>query len=296
MRILVTGARGLLGSEVCGLARDRGHEVADPGHAALDVTDAGAAARILGHERPEVVIQCAAFSGVDAAEADPDAAWRVNRDGARIVAEAAGRIGARFVYLSSDYVFDGTRRTPYPPDSPTAPLSEYGRTKAAGEEASLASASSALVVRTSWLFGSARPTFVSTMLDRAAAGEELVIVEDQEGTPSWARDVAGVVLDLVELGATGIRHVASRGSCSWADLAREALHHAGLSGTVRGISGEAWGAPARRPRYSVLDVSLTEKEIGRRLPTWRDALARYLRGERLAVRRETLDETEWRSE
>ncbi len=200
----------------------------------------------------------------------------MNRDGAARVAAAAERVGAHFVYLSTDYVFDGEASAPYPPGHEPAPISQYGRSKLAGELASSRASPGCLVIRTGWLYGGARRNFVSGMLDRGRRGEALTVVADQVGGPSWTRNVASGVLDLVGRGARGTWHVADRGAASWADLTREALRVAGIDAVVTDIASEDWGAPAPRPRYSVLDVSGTEKLLGRRMPHWREALERFL--------------------
>ena len=284
MKLLVTGATGLLGSEVLRAATARGHDVTGAGSSDADVTDPVQVDALLDACRPDLVVHCAAFSAVDASEEDPRRAMAVNGDGARHVARAATRVGGRCLYVSSDYVFDGELRRPYRPDDPTSPLSVYGRSKRAGEVATLDAGRAALVVRTSWLFGHARRTFVTAMIERAARGETPTIVDDQIGGPSSARDVAAALLDLAEADAEGVWHVANRGETSWAQLAREAIRIRGIEAEIEGVSSATWNAPARRPLYSVLDVTATEERIGRPMPTWSDALARFLAEPRERVR------------
>ena len=280
-RLLVTGAAGLLGTEVVSAAERRGHEVVATTRADLDVTDEDAVEARLGSTgrgpaRFTAVIHCAAYTAVDRAEAEPGRALEVNRDGTAWVARAAARAGARFVYVSTDYVFDGRARTPYLPDAATGPLSVYGRTKLQGEEAALASQPGALVVRTGWLYGAGGRNFVTAMLERGRGGEPLRVVADQTGRPTWARNTAEGILELLDRRVRGIWHVADGGEATWIELAREAFRLCGLEAEVTPVSTAEWGAPAPRPRYSVLDVAGTEALLGRDRMDWREALARFL--------------------
>lgn len=275
MRILVTGAGGLLGGAVSGAARARGHEVTALGHAELDVTDEPSVRAALLHARPEAVVHCAAYTAVDRAEAEPEVAGRVNRDGSRHVASAAAEVGAVSVNVSTDYVFDGAKRAPYGPDDPTNPLSVYGRTKLEGERATAAAAPEHLIVRTSWLYG-ADNGFVPAILRRAAAGEGLRVVDDQEGRPTWAPAAAAALVELLERGARSVWHVAGGGTCTWLELAREAVRQAGLDVDVRAVSTKEFGAAAPRPPYSVMDLTATERLLGREMTHWREDLSRFL--------------------
>ena len=290
-RMLVTGAGGLLGSDVVRAARGRGYDVVAAGRAQLDVTheeavravvlDRGWAPGRTG-DRFTDVVHCAAYTAVDGAEEEPEEAMRANRDGTRHVADAAAEAGARFVYVSTDYVFDGRAKAPYLPDAEPAPLSVYGRTKLEGERAALASQRGALVVRTSWLYGSGGGNFVTSMLrlarERKEAGtkEVLRVVDDQVGRPSWSRNVANGLLDLLERRVRGVWHVADAGEATWRELAREALRLVGVDVEVAAVSTEDWGAPAPRPAYSVLDLAATEALLGRPAMDWRRALRTFL--------------------
>lgn len=278
MKLLVTGAGGLLGGAVAVHAEARGYEVIGLDRRALDVTDGVAVRAAVDEAAPELVVHCAAFTAVDGAEAEPDAARAVNRDGTRHVAEATAAASARFVYVSTDYVFDGRAERPYGTGAATAPLSVYGRTKLEGERAALATGDETLVVRTSWLYGADRG-FVPGMLRRAAAGETLRVVSDQRGRPTWVEHLARGILDLAGRGARGVWHFADAGSCTWAELAREAVRLAGLDVEVDEITSEEFAAAAPRPTYSVLDVSATERLLGRPMVDWREALATYLEQE-----------------
>jgi len=254
-------------------------DVVGLGRGALEVTDPGRVAEVVGDVSPEWVVHCAAYTAVDRAEAEPGEALRVNRDGTANVSAAAAEHGARWLYVSTDYVFDGRSERPYRPDDPVNPLSVYARTKRAGEEVALSAG--ALIVRTGWLYGAGGPNFVDAIVRRAAAGEAVRVVDDQRGRPTWARNVASASLALIGGDApAGVWHVADGGEATWLELAREACAARGLEADISGVSTEAWGAAAPRPPYSVLDVSRTERWLGRPMTPWRDALRAYV-GERI---------------
>lgn len=288
MKVLLTGAGGLLGTELQRIvagdpavlptlpAPPGDHLLVPLAHADLDVTDADAVRRAFTRHTPDAVLHCAAYTAVDRAESEPLAARRVNVEGATHVARAAARAGAVMVYPSTDFVFDGRSSQPYRPDDPPDPRSVYGRTKLEGEEAVRAAGSEHLVVRTSWVYGAGGGNFVDAILERARAGKPLRIVADQTGRPTWARTLAATLLELMERDVRGLWHVADAGATTWHDFARGFLEMAGLEARVEPVSTEAYGAPAPRPRYSVLDTSATEELLGRPMTPWREAVARYL--------------------
>jgi len=235
------------------------------------VTNLADVDRVLGESTPQAVVQCAAYTAVDLAEAHEDEAMRVNADGTALVARACRRVGARFVYPSTDYVFDGTATTPYPPGARPAPLSAYGRSKLAGEVAAR-EAGQAFIVRTAWLYGAGGPNFPSAILKKARAGESLRVVADQRGSPTWTEDLARVILDLLERDAEpGIYHATNGGQTTWHGFARELLRLAGLPTDVEAITTADMPRPAARPRYSVLDCSATEAIVGP-MRSWQAAL------------------------
>lgn len=276
MKVLVTGANGMLARAVRDEFGCRGHEVAAYARERLDVTDAAVVDRVVRYEAPDAVIQCAAYTRVDDAEREEAAALAVNGTGTASVAAACRAVGARLVYPSTDYVFDGSASSPYAPDAEPAPINAYGRTKLAGEAAASA-AGEWLVVRTSWLYGAGGRNFVRAMLDRARAGESLRVVDDQRGAPTWTRSLARVFAALLERSApSGIYHATDRGETTWHGLAVAALELAGVDATVEPVTSDAFPRPARRPRYSVLDCAGTEAIVGE-LPAWRSALADALR-------------------
>jgi len=278
VKVLVTGAGGLLGGEVVRVARERSWEVLAMDRAALDVTDSEAVRTALEGAQPRAVIHCAAYTAVDRAESEPEVAHAVNAEGAGHVARAASAVGAHVAYVSTDYVFDGTGDRPYLPGDPTGPLSVYGRTKLAGEAAVRDASIDALVVRTSWLYGDGRG-FVPAILRLAESGEPLRVVSDQRGRPTHAHQAAVGILDLLVYGARGIWHVAGGGECTWYELATAALELRGVDADVERVTGAEFGAAAPRPAYSVLDLAATEAMLGRRMADWRHVLATFLNEE-----------------
>ena len=282
MKLLVTGGSGLLGSAVVRAARGRSWEVAAPSRQTLDISDPSACSRVFSAEAPDWVIHCAAFTAVDSAEDNSEEAMRLNRDGASNVARAAVASASGLVYVSTDYVFDGAKQEPYLPDDPVSPIGAYARSKVAGEDAVTAvyneegAQAKCLIVRTGWLYGAGRRDFVDLVLDRMATGETLRIVDDQWGRPTWTRNVATVMLDLIDRGTNGIVHVNDSGIATWHEFAEAILAHAGMSGRPERISSRAFGARAERPLYSVLDLAATEGELQREMMPWREALRMHL--------------------
>jgi dTDP-4-dehydrorhamnose reductase len=273
MKVLVTGAGGMLGRDVVLAAGNAGHDVVGFGHTELDVTDAGALARKFELERPDVVINCAAWTDVDGAEEAEEAALGVNGTAAGLVASAAAEVGASVVYVSSDYVFDGAKGAPYVETDETAPLSAYGRTKLAGEEATAAANKRHFVVRSSWLFGIGGSNFVETMLRLAATQNEVLVVRDQVGSPTYTWHLAYGIVRLIEGVEFGIHHMAAGGACSWYDFAREIFDQAKVECRVLSATTDMLGRPAPRPAFSALE---SQREHAIELPSWRDGLAAYL--------------------
>jgi dTDP-4-dehydrorhamnose reductase len=274
MRLVVTGVAGMLGRDVVEAARAVGHEVVALAHAELDVSDSAAAMRTIGDARPDAVINCAAFTDVDGAESRENDALAVNGAGAGHVAAAAARAGALAIHVSTDYVFDGAKAAPYVESDPPAPLSAYGRSKLAGEHAVAAASPQAhAIVRSSWLFGAGGGNFVETMLHAAGERDEVRVVDDQVGCPTWTGHLAPVLVQLAERGATGLLHVAGSGLCSRYAFAVEIFREAGVECRVARATSAQLARPAPRPPYSVL---ISERSDAPRLPAWRDGLAEYL--------------------
>jgi dTDP-4-dehydrorhamnose reductase len=273
MKVLVTGAGGMLGGDVVLAAGNAGHDVIGFGHTELDVGDAGAVSAKLDLERPDVVINCAAWTDVDGAEEAEEAAMAVNGKAAGHLAAAAAAVGASVVYVSSDYVFDGAKGAPYVESDQPAPLSAYGRTKLAGEEATAAANKRHFVVRSSWLFGIGGSNFVETMLRLAGDHGEVLVVRDQVGSPTYTWHLAYGIVRLIEGVEFGIHHMAAEGACSWYDFAREIFEQAKIECRVLSATTEMLGRPAPRPPYSAL---VSQREHAIELPSWHDGLAAYL--------------------
>ena len=276
MRCLVFGGTGMLGQAVVAEARSRGWDALGLSRAQADVLDRE---RLLGWAdsfRPELVVNCAAFTRVDACETERTQAFAVNGDGVAHAAAVAARAAAAFVQVSTDYVFDGTARTPYREDAPTNPLSVYGRSKLAGEAHALAY-DRGLVVRTSWLFGPGGPNFVATMVDLIEAGRvPLRVVRDQEGCPTYAPFLARALLDLAQGGVTGIVHYRNREPVSWYAFAAEIARLWSGAAEVVPIATAEFPRAAPRPAYSVLDVTRFERCAGRPVEAWEWGLAEML--------------------
>lgn len=286
MRWLVTGAGGQLGRCLARrLEADRRHSlVASPGHGELDVTDREALRGLLERVRPDVVANAAAFTFVDRCETEPDLAHRLNAEAPGLLAEECARRGLQLVHLSTDYVFDGQGRRPYTEDDPTGPRSEYGRSKLEGEQRVGAALPSALILRTSWLYGPGR-NFVATILSaardraRAADGAPLRVVDDQFGSPTSADDLSGWIVRLVERGASGLYHLANRGVATWWEVAREALDRGGFPEVgIERVATKEFPRPAPRPAFSALECQRADA-AGLRRRGWREALAAYIESE-----------------
>jgi dTDP-4-dehydrorhamnose reductase len=274
MRLLVLGSGGMLGRAVARDAARLGHDVVALGHAELDVTDAEHTVRIVAAAEPRAVINCAGFTDVDGCETHEAQALRVNGDGAGHVARAAAEAGARVVHVSTDYVFDGGKREPWLESDAVAPLQAYGRTKLAGETAVAESGAEHAIVRTAWLFGRGGANFVETMLRLGAERDELTVVTDQRGGPTWTGHLAPALVEIAERrGDVGVFHASGPGECSWYEFAVEILHRAGLHARAVPTTSERFARPAERPAYSVLG---TEREPGIVLPHWSEGLTAYL--------------------
>jgi dTDP-4-dehydrorhamnose reductase len=277
-RVLVTGARGQIGREV--VAAFAGHDVIAADHAALDVADRDAVLQAITSTAPAAVVHAGAWTAVDACESDPERAFRVNALGTRHVAEAARRAGAWICYLSTDYVFDGTKPEPYVEWDTPNPVSVYGRSKLGGEWEIGAVGADATIVRTAWVCGRHGHNMVKTVLRLAQEHEKLAFVDDQRGQPSFADDLAPMIRRLVVERRPGIFHVTNQGAVSWYEFAREVLEVAGLDpGRVRPIATADLvpPRPAPRPANSVLDNAALRLSGLPLLPHHRDALERLVR-------------------
>jgi dTDP-4-dehydrorhamnose reductase len=273
MRITIFGASGLLGNAL--MREWSGDALTGLSSRDADIRDAKRVQQAVRETRPEWIVLAAAYTDVDGCEGNPDLAFAVNRDGAVNVATAAKLAGARLVFLSSDYVFDGKKATPYESGDARNPQSVYGRTKAEAEIRLLELMPGCCIVRTSWLFGIGGKCFPDTILKLAASRPALDVVNDQRGSPTYAVDLARAIIQLCRKGATGIVHATNSGNCTWFEFAQEIVRSAGLATTVRPVSSQQMARPAPRPAYSVLSPNRLQV-LGIEMPSWHDALRRYL--------------------
>lgn len=276
MKILITGAGGMLGRALRETLSPA-HDVAALARGDLDVTDLGLTLATLVRAKPQVVIHAGAWTDVDGCERDPDRAWRVNALGSRNVAVACQEAGAACCYVSTDYVFDGEKADPYTEFDAPNPISCYGASKLAGERYVQTLAPRHWIVRSSWLFGPGGKNFVKTLLAKARAGQELRVVDDQVGSPTYTRDLARVIARLVSAPHYGVWHVTNSGSCSWYRFAAAILEAAGLRGVrLEPIGSKDLQRPAPRPRNSVLRNYCWQLEGWPPPRLWADALREYL--------------------
>ncbi len=276
MRIVVLGAGGQLGRELMEILAASPHEATGHGHESLDITASAPVAMALDAARADAVVNCAAWTRVDAAEAEPESAWRANAVGPRVLAEACRERGILLCHLSTDYVFDGTATRPIPEDATPNPRSAYGRSKLAGEEAVRAVLPHHQIVRTAWLYGQGGPNFVLTMLRLAKEHGRLRVVDDQWGSPTWTGHLAPALIRLLERGVPGTYHLTNSGSTTWHGFATAVVAEAGLEVAVEPIATSDYPTPAPRPAYSVLENHAWSELGEASLPPWRAGLQAYL--------------------
>ena len=275
MRAMILGAGGMLGHDLVATAFDA--VFLSPFHRTeLDITDTRALAAAVARVRPDVVLNAAAYTAVDAAESEPEAAFRVNAEAVGELGRIAARAGARVVHFSSDHVFDGTASAPYREESLTSPLNVYGTSKLAGEKALGGSGAAFLIIRTQWLFGVAGRSFPRTMWERATQRLPTRVVTDQLGRPTSTIDLARATWKLVLAAITGTVHVANAGQASWYEVAGRVFAAAGAPALLTPCRSDEYPTVARRPVHAVLDTARADALMGGPLPTWRDALERFL--------------------
>jgi len=273
MKVTILGATGLLGNAL--LREWQGDDVQGFGVEHFDIRDARQVQKIVHETRPDWIVLAAAYTDVDGCESNPELALSVNRDGAVLVAEAAKQAGAKLLFLSTDYVFDGSKTTPYETGDARNPQSVYGRSKAEAEVRLLETVPGCCIVRTAWLFGKGGKCFPDTIMKLAATRPTLDVVDDQRGCPTYSIDLAKAIIGLCRKDASGIVQVTNAGSCSWFEFAREIVKEAGLTAVVRPASSGQMPRPARRPAYSVMSAASLDG-FGLHMPSWPDALRRYL--------------------
>lgn len=281
MRVLVTGVKGQLGYDVVNELNKRNHEAIGVDVEEMDVTDEAAVYRVIGEAKPDAVVHCAAWTAVDAAE-DPDnydKVMKINALGTEYVARACKTLDAKMTYISTDYVFDGRGDEPWEPDCKDyAPLNVYGESKLLGEKAVAGLSDKFYIVRIAWVFGKNGNNFIKTMLKLSETRDVLRVVSDQIGTPTYTRDLARLLVDMIETEKYGYYHATNEGGyVSWADFAKEIFLQAGKSTRVIPVTTAEYGlSKARRPFNSRLDKSKLVASGFTPLPSWQDALKRYL--------------------
>lgn len=282
MKVLVTGGNGQLGRDVVSILQARGVQVIAPSMAELDFTAPASIDTVIAKHRPDWVINCAAYTQVDKAESEADVAFAVNRDAPGQLARAVTGTGGRLLHVSTDFVFDGKASAPYTESSPAQPLSVYGRSKLAGEQAVMEALPNAIILRTAWLYGINGHNFVKTMLRLAMAGKPLRVVDDQVGSPTWTMDLARVIAAMLDSDASGLFHYTNAGQTSWHGFACAILAEAASAGfaiktrEIEPIPTSNYPTPAERPAYSVLDTGRISALPGMQIPAWRDSLKRML--------------------
>lgn len=277
MKYLVTGVTGQLGYDIVKELARRGLTFIAPTRDDMPLEDDGQIEAYLVAAAPDVVIHCAAYTAVDKAEDEPDKAWRINAEATATIARICRKIGAALVYISTDYVFPGEGDVPYRVNDPKGPKNVYGATKLAGEAAVRSGLDNHFIVRISWVFGINGRNFIKTMLRLGKDHQQVNVVADQIGSPTYTADAAPRIIDLAATGRYGTYHLANEGECSWAELAGEVFRLSGLPAAVKPISTEDYPAKARRPLNSRLDrASLVSAGISP-MPEWPDALRRYLK-------------------
>lgn len=275
-KVLVTGASGQLGTDLVLALKQQDHDVYGYGRDLLDVTNFDDVKHLVREIHPDVVIHAAAYTKVDQAESEPDQAYIVNAIGTRNIAVVSDQIGAKLVYVSTDYVFDGSRDQPYDEFQPTSPLGVYGKSKLAGEQYVRDFHSRFFIVRTSWVFGSNGNNFVNTMLKLAKEKEMLSVVSDQVGSPTYTGDLAGCIVQMITSEKFGVYHVSNSGSCSWYEFAKEIFDQLSMDITVLPVTTEEFPRPAPRPKNSVFDHQALRLNGFGELRSWQGALTAFL--------------------
>lgn len=277
MRILVTGVKGQLGHDVVNECLKRGIEAVGVDIDEMDITDPVAVDRVIGDSKADAVIHCAAYTAVDMAEDNPEVCRRVNIEGPRNIAKTCSRLDIRMLYISTEYVFNGEGERPWEPEDKPAPLSVYGASKYEGELAVQENLKKYFIVRISWAFGINGKNFVRTMLNLSKTRKELNVVNDQIGSPTYTFDLAGLLVDIIQTEKYGVYHATNEGFCSWYEFSCAIFKEAGIEMKVNPVTtAEYPAAKAKRPMNSRMSKEKLTENGFRRLPTWQDALKRYI--------------------
>ncbi len=276
MKVIVTGAAGQLGYDVMHRLEECGIQAVGMDLPQVDITDKEAVEAFILNEKPDGVIHCAAYTAVDNAETEKEICSAVNETGTRNIAQACEKCGSKLIYISTDYVFSGTGDEAFETDSPKAPCNHYGASKLAGEDAALKYCSRCFVVRISWVFGVNGKNFVKTMLRLAETRDELTVVNDQVGSPTYTYDLAVLLCDMIQTEKFGVYHATNEGFCSWAEFATEIMKLAGKGTKIIPVASSEYKTVAVRPLNSRMSKKSLDLNGFGRLPAWQDALARYL--------------------
>lgn len=277
MKVLVTGIKGQLGHDVVNELTDRSIEAVGVDIEEMDITDADSVNRVIGQAAPDGVIHCAAYTAVDAAEDNVELCRRVNADGTQNIANICKKLDIPMIYISTDYVFDGEGERPWEPDDERTPLNVYGQTKYEGELAVQNTLEKYFIVRIAWVFGVNGKNFVRTMLNLAKTHDHITVVNDQFGSPTYTYDLARLLVDMVLTDRYGIYHATNEGICTWYEFACEIFRQAGVQVEVEPVSAEQYKARAKRPSNSRMNKDKLVENGFERLPSWQDALGRYLK-------------------
>ena len=277
MKVLVTGVGGQLGHDVVRELEQRGHEVTGVGREEMDITDAEKVRKIIRDCVPDAVIHCSAYTAVDRAEDEADQCRKVNVEGTKNIAEICAELDCKMIYISTDFVFSGEGERPWETDDAAGPISVYGRTKYEGEDEVKSRLDKFFIVRISWVFGKNGNNFVKTMLRIGKENGAVKVVDDQIGSPTYTRDMAVLLADMVQTEKYGVYHASNEGFCSWYDFAKEIFRLAGMDDvSVTPITSDQFPAKAKRPFNSRMSKEKLVKEGFNKLPSWQDALKRYL--------------------
>lgn len=277
MKVLVTGVKGQLGYDVVNELRKRGHEAVGVDVEEMDITDADKVRKVILEENPEAVIHCAAYTAVDAAEENEAVCRKVNTDGTINIAKVCGEKNIKLMYISTDYVFDGEGEHYWQPDELRNPLNVYGQTKYEGELAVEKEVEKYFIVRIAWVFGINGKNFIKTMLNLGKTHDELSVVDDQVGSPTYTFDLARLLVDMIETDKYGRYHATNEGVCTWYEFAKEIFRQAGMKVKVNPVTSDEFPTKAKRPHNSRMSKDKLEEQGFIRLPSWQDALERYLK-------------------
>jgi dTDP-4-dehydrorhamnose reductase len=275
-KVIITGAKGQLGSDVIDIFTNAGYEVFGFGKEELDITDNENVEKIILDVKPDIIIHSAAFTAVDLAESEKDLAFKINAIGTRNIAIAADKVNAKLVYISTDYVFNGSGTEPYNEYMPTSPLGTYGASKLAGEKFVTDFHRQFFIVRTSWVYGKNGKNFVKTMLNLAKDHKEISVVNDQRGCPTYTVDLAVCLLELVKTQKYGVYHVSNSGSCTWYEFATAIFKEKNIDIKVNPVTSAEFPRPARRPSYSVFDHMGLRLNNFSKMRDWNEALIEFL--------------------